>query len=331
MHMSDALVNPAVATTMYACSAGAATFAVKKLNRIQDNKLMANMGIMGAFIFAAQMINFSIPGTGSSGHIAGSVLLTAVLGPYAAFLTMIGVLLIQAFLFADGGILALGCNIWNMAFYGSAVAGVLFHQTFKKGEINRKRILLASVISSVIALQLGAFSVTIQTLASNITDLPFHVFVSLMQPIHLAIGLIEGLITAAILYFVYQARPEFLWFVNKRNARTQVQRNNRVWFAFVIGFIVLGGIISHFASSDPDGLEWSIARINPEFGEDVGVGIKALADHIQQFTAILPDYNLASGETITGTSLSGILGGCIVLILFTLVGFLTKKIISRSN
>ena len=74
------------------------------------------MGVMGAFVFAAQMINFTIPGTGSSGHLCGGMMLTALLGPYAAFLTMIGVLLIQCLLFADGGLLALGCNIWNMAF-----------------------------------------------------------------------------------------------------------------------------------------------------------------------------------------------------------------------
>ena len=95
MHMADALVAPAVAATMYVCSGGAAGFSVKKVRLESDPKKIPVMGVMGAFVFAAQMINFTIPGTGSSGHLCGGMMLTALLGPYAAFLTMIGVLLIQ--------------------------------------------------------------------------------------------------------------------------------------------------------------------------------------------------------------------------------------------
>ena len=116
MHMADALVAPAVAATMYGCSGGAAGFSVKKVRLESDPKKIPVMGVMGAVVFAAQMINFTIPGTGSSGHLCGGMMLTALLGPYAAFLSVIGVLLIQCLLFADGGLLALGCNIWNMAF-----------------------------------------------------------------------------------------------------------------------------------------------------------------------------------------------------------------------
>ena len=108
MHMADALVEPAVAATMYVCSGGAAGFSVKKVRLESDPKKIPVMGVMGAFVFAAQMINFTIPGTGSSGHLCGGMMLTALLGPYAAFLTMIGVLLIQCLLFAVGGIFASG-------------------------------------------------------------------------------------------------------------------------------------------------------------------------------------------------------------------------------
>ena len=118
MHMADALITPTVAGAMYICSAAAAKYSMKKLSLENDPKKIPLMGIMGAFVFAAQMINFTIPGTGSSGHLCGGMLLSAVLGPYAGFLTMIGVLFIQCLLFADGGILAFGANIWNMAFYG---------------------------------------------------------------------------------------------------------------------------------------------------------------------------------------------------------------------
>lgn len=116
--MADGLISPAVAGVMYAASAAVAVYSVKKVREEDDAKKIPLMGIMGAFVFAVQMINFTIPGTGSSGHLCGGMLLSALLGPYAGFLTMVSVLLIQCLLFADGGLLALGCNIWNMAFYG---------------------------------------------------------------------------------------------------------------------------------------------------------------------------------------------------------------------
>ena len=191
MHMADALVAPAVAATMYVCSGGAAGFSVKKVRLESDPKKIPVMGVMGAFVFAAQMINFTIPGTGSSGHLCGGMMLTALLGPYAAFLTMIGVLLIQCLLFADGGLLALGCNIWNMAFYGCFLGYFLFWRPMMKKGMSRGKIVGASILGCVVTLQLGAFSVALETLASGITDLPFSVFVATMQPIHLAIGLVE--------------------------------------------------------------------------------------------------------------------------------------------
>ena len=210
MHMADALVAPAVAGTMYLCSTGAATYSVKKVRDMADPKKIPVMGIMGAFVFATQMINFTIPGTGSSGHLCGGMLLTALLGPSGAFLTMISVLLIQCLLFADGGLLALGCNVWNMAFYGCFV-GALIWRLFMKGGMTRGKIIAASIVGSVVTLQMGAFSVVLETLASGITELPFSAFLLAMQPIHLAIGAVEGLITAAVLSFVYSARPELLY------------------------------------------------------------------------------------------------------------------------
>lgn len=94
MHMADALLSSAVAGGMYACSLVAAGYALRKVQQERNDKILPVMGVMGAFVFAVQMLNFTIPGTGSSGHLCGGMLLAAVVGPYAAFLTMIGVLLI---------------------------------------------------------------------------------------------------------------------------------------------------------------------------------------------------------------------------------------------
>ena len=178
MHMADALVAPAVAGTMYLCSAAAAGYSIKKVKLENDAKKIPVMGVMGAFVFAAQMINFTIPGTGSSGHLCGGMLLSAILGPYAGFLSMIGVLVIQCLLFADGGLLALGCNIWNMAFYGCFIGALLIWRNMMKGGMSRRKIVAASVLGCVATLQLGAFSVTLETLLSGVTLLPFGAFLS---------------------------------------------------------------------------------------------------------------------------------------------------------
>lgn len=117
MHMADALISPVVGGTMWVASAGMAIYSAKKVQNDLDEKKIPLMGVLGAFIFAAQMINFSIPGTGSSGHLGGALILSILLGPYAAFLTMISILTVQALFFGDDGLLALGCNIFNLGFF----------------------------------------------------------------------------------------------------------------------------------------------------------------------------------------------------------------------
>ena len=216
MHMADALLTPAVAGVMYAASAVVAGASIVELHKEEKQDLtsaakkLPTMAVMSALVFAGQMINYTIPGTGSSGHLCGGLLLTSVLGPWAGFLSMIVILTIQCLFFADGGLLALGANVWNMAFYGCFVGYFLIYRPLmrsrcfaRRGEraANRLKITLASVLGCVLTLQLGAFSVVLETTLSGITDLPFGAFCAIMQPIHLAIGLIEGLITAAVLLF----------------------------------------------------------------------------------------------------------------------------------
>lgn len=217
MHMSDALLSPAVGGAMYAVSAVSIAYAVQKVKKDDlGEKNLPMMAVAGAFTFAAQMINFTIPGTGSSGHIGGGILLVGLLGGTPAVVTLTAVLLIQCLFFADGGLLALGANIFNMGVIPCLfVCPLIFRPILRKG-VTHKRIMIASVVSCVVGLQLGAFCVVLQTLTSGVTELPFHTFVLLMQPIHLAIGFVEGIITAGILNFVYQMRPEILTDVLER-------------------------------------------------------------------------------------------------------------------
>ena len=314
MHMADALVSPAVAGTMYAASTGAAGYSIRKIRQESDPKKIPLMGVMGAFVFATQMINFTIPGTGSSGHLCGGMLLTALLGPYAGFLTMIGVLLIQCLMFADGGLLALGCNIWNMAFYGCFIGYFAIWRPMMKKNMSVGRIVAGSIAGSMLTLQMGAFSVTLETLISGITELPFSVFVATMQPIHLAIGFVEGCITAAVLVFVYQARPELLKNTTKTGKDSRMSYKKTIGVLAVFA-IVIGGGLSLFASAYPDGLEWSIEKLTgaTELGAATGGAYQA-AEKVQSVTALLPDYAFKGSDSMFGTTFSGIVGAVIVLV-----------------
>ena len=313
MHMADALVAPAVAGTLYICSSAAAAYSVKKVRLDTDTKKVPVMGVMGAFVFAAQMINFTIPGTGSSGHLCGGMLISSLLGPYAGFLTMIGVLLIQCLLFADGGLLALGCNVWNMAFYGCFIGSLLIWKPMMKGGISKAKIIAVSLIGCILTLQLGAISVTLETLASGITELPFTAFVAAMQPIHLAIGLVEGLITAAVLVFVYEARPELLFGSSETERREGKASFRSTLVILAAAAVLIGGLLSHAASSYPDGLEWSIERLTGSTELEAAGDIYQAAGSIQEFTSVLPDYAFMNSESVWGTTVSGIVGGLAVV------------------
>ena len=313
MHMADALVSAAVGATMYVASTAATIYSVKKVRLENNPKKIPVMGVMGAFVFATQMINFTIPGTGASGHLCGGMLLTALLGPYAAFLTMIAILLIQCLMFADGGLLALGCNVWNMAFYGCFIGYFLVWKPMMKQGMSKRKIAAGSILGCVLTLQLGAFSVSIETLLSGITSLPFGVFVGTMQPIHLAIGFVEGLITTAVLIFVYESRPELLACNEKTEAKNRFSLKKTL--AILGVFVVLiGGAFSLGASSYPDGLEWSIERLTGSADVEAEGSVHETAAKVQEKTAVLPDYAFKDSESAIGTSFSGIVGSGIVVI-----------------
>ena len=326
MHMADALVSPAVAGTMYVVSAAAAAYSVKEIKLEDLDKKVPAMGVMGAFVFATQMINFTIPGTGSSGHLCGGMLLSAVLGPCAGFLTMIAILAIQSLLFADGGLLALGCNVWNMAFYGCFIGGFLIWRMATGRKMTKGRIAAASVIGCIVGLQLGAFSVTVQTLISGITELPFAIFFGMMQTVHLAIGLVEGLITAAVLVFIYEARPEILYGYVKEDgaAKGRMSRKGTVIVLAVVTLLI-GGVLSLFASGYPDGLEWSVEKVAGTTELAASGSVYQFAEKLQGITAVLPDYAFKSTDSAAGTSFSGIVGGIIVLAACFFVCMLIKK------
>ncbi|HOQ05561.1 MAG TPA: energy-coupling factor ABC transporter permease [Anaerohalosphaeraceae bacterium] len=324
MHMADALLSPAVGGTMWAVSAGLLGYSCRKIRtEFQESKIPL-MGVAGAFVFAAQMINFTIPGTGSSGHLGGGLLLAVLLGPWAGFVTMASILVIQALFFADGGLLALGCNIFNLGFWTCFIAYPLIYQPIVGKNPTGRRVFWGAMLAAIAGLQLGAFSVVIETVLSGITELPFGLFVLAMQPIHLAIGIVEGLATAAVVLFVLQNKPQIILSPQTALPGSSIRRTALV---FLTAAVVLGGAASWFASTYPDGLEWSTARVSgKEELKSPEKGIHSSLAQLQEKTAILPDYGFKTAHpeesedarwpaVDVGTSVSGIVGGLLTLVL----------------
>ncbi|HBA82786.1 MAG TPA: cobalamin biosynthesis protein CbiM [Verrucomicrobia bacterium] len=255
MHMADALLAPAVGLAFYGAAAGLLAVSARRTAREGSyERKIPLMGVLGAFVFAAQMINFAVPGTGSSGHIGGGLLLAILLGPWAAFLVIASVLTIQCLFFADGGLLALGCNLFNLGFWPSFVGLALYRKLYGPSV---GRLALAAILAAVVSLELGAFSVVFETLLSGRSELPFSRFGAVMLGIHLPIAVVEGLVTAGVVQFVTRLMPDRV-----ELAPAAPRRSGALALVTVLGCaLFIGTVGAWFASSRPDGLEWSIARV----------------------------------------------------------------------
>ena len=258
--MADALISPAVGGALWGATGVVVAYSARRVRTDLDESKIPLMGVAGAFVFAAQMLNFAIPGTGSSGHLGGALLLAILLGPEAAFLVMASILAVQALFFADGGLLALGCNIFNLGFLPAFVAYPLVYRRIvgRGPELRKGRVFTGTLLAAIVGLQLGALAVVLETTVSGVTDLPFSTFLLLMQPIHLVIAVVEGLVTAVVVLFVYRAEPELL----ERTATRRSLRGLRLGplvLAFAAAAVIAGVGLSRLASTRPDGLEWSIA------------------------------------------------------------------------
>ncbi len=328
MHMADALLSPGTGLLMWLASGTTLAVAARRVAQRADDSLVPLMGMLGAFVFAAQMINFSIPGTGSSGHLGGALLLSILLGPHAAFVVVASVLTVQALFFADGGLLALGANLFNLGVLPCYLAYPLIYRPLAGKSPSPRRAAIATLAAAVAGLQLGALAVVLQTVASGISSLPTAVFLGLMLPIHLAIGLVEGLATAALMLFLRRARPELLLGA----ARAPAGRRTLL-ASLALAAALTGGVLSWFASTQPDGLEWSVLRatglVQPAAQAS---GLHTTLGGLQQHLAWLPGYALPDSGTPApaqapawpdvnaGTTLAGLVGGVVTLALVMLVG-----------
>lgn len=340
MHMADAMVSPAVGLGLWTVSGTLLVLSARRVKLALRAELVPLMGVLGAFIFAAQMVNFAIPGTGSSGHLGGGLLLAVLLGPHAAFIVLASVLSVQALFFADGGLLALGCNMFNLAGLPCFVAYPLIYRMISRGSCVGWRAWWSAIVAAFVGLQLGAFCVVLEVAASGIAALPFGAFVSVMQSIHAVIGVIEGVATAVVVSFVARARPGVLFCsLDAREAGGE----RSVVICFLVAAVLLGGGISWFASSQPDGLEWSVSKAlgNHEL-PDTSSGLHSAAAGLQAKVSLMPDYELkrSGGDAeradadrgaatrwpaINGeATLAGLLGGALVLCAISIAGLILR-------
>lgn len=326
MHMADALLSPVVGGAFWVVSGALIGYSAKKIAQEGDHSRTPLMGVMGAFIFAAQMINFAIPGTGSSGHLGGGLLLSILLGPYRAFITLASVLVVQCMFFADGGILALGCNIFNLAFFPAFITYPLLYKKIAGESLLQTRILGGSIAAAVTGLLAGASSVIFQTVISGVSGLPFHTFLMFMLPIHTGIGIVEGLVTFGVVSFIVKTSPGML------KTSLDVKPDKKVLIIFVVVSVITAGILSLFASSYPDGLEWSIEKSSSSvtFTGKFSQLVHGTLLAVQEKIAFLPDYSFKPGalhgdtKKLSATSVAGITGCLIFLVVAIVAAFIVR-------
>lgn len=260
MHMANELLSVPMAGVTLAVAALAVAIAAWRARRVTADDRLPLMGVMGAFVFAAQMINFTLPGMpGTSGHLGGGVLLAILLGPAAAIVTMAAILIVQCLLFQDGGLLALGCNVINLGVVPAVLGGGLYRLVL--GPAARAaawRQYLAAWLACVVGVAAGAAMVPVEAAVSGVLQVPLSQFLGVILGVHLIIGLGEGGLTFAVLAYLRRIRPELLGLeVPAAPGAAQRPGYAVVTASVLVTALLLAGVVSWFASAWPDGLEWS--------------------------------------------------------------------------
>jgi cobalt/nickel transport system permease protein len=294
MHIPDGFLTTVVSIVGWILTIVAVAYALRQTRGQLGDKQIPLMGVLAAFIFAAQAINFPVAG-GTSGHLLGACLAAIVMGPWAAVLIMTCVIAIQALVFQDGGLVVLGFNIFNMGIIGAFTGSLVYTQIKRLLGEGRNSLLIAGAVGAWLSVMLGALATSLELIASGTS--PFGVVLPAMLGVHTLIGIGEALITVGAIAFVYATRRDLLNI--GANAPAQTSAN---WVAVGLGIACVVAVFSFAASPDPDGLE------------RVAVNNGFLSQALGPVYTILPDYTI---PFISDPLLSGILA----VVLGTLVVF----------
>jgi cobalt/nickel transport system permease protein len=266
--------------------------ALRRSGKDLGERQLPLMGVLAAAIFAGQMLNFSVTG-GTSGHLLGAALATILVGPWPAVVVMTTVVGVQALVFQDGGLLALGANLFNMAVIGVAVSYFAYSSLRRLTRGAAWGLFLSGFAAAWSSIFIASLAAALQLALSGTS--PANLAVPAMAGIHALIGIGEGLITVGALAFLYATRRELL------GAEPVSAAGGRGVWALGLGVALLLSVLSPLASANPDGLEW--------VAEQAGFLQAARAPLL----SLIPDYVLpgVSNEALA-TILAGILGTLIV-------------------
>ncbi|TFI55221.1 cobalt transporter [Mastigocladus laminosus UU774] len=290
MHIPDGFISPPVAAVTGVASVAMLGISLTRSRDAFGIKHAPILGLTTAFIFAAQMINFPVAG-GTSGHLLGGTLAAIILGnPWAGTICIATVLIIQAVLFADGGITALGANIFNMAIVGVWVGWSLTQTLQRLFGGYKSRLPLAAGIAAAVSVVVAAIACAIELAISGTA--PLGLVLPAMTGVHILIGIGEGLITSGVLTYLATVRPDLL---------PTEERQLRGWVVPIVSILLISGLLSLVASAWPDGLE-RVAE---------NLGFINLAEEVRVIVPTpLADYGI-EGLGAIGTSIAGIIGSIV--------------------
>ncbi|MGB9639385.1 MAG: energy-coupling factor ABC transporter permease [Anaerolineales bacterium] len=301
MHIPDGFLSTPVAILFWIISIIVIGYALRRVSQELGERQVPLMGVLAAAIFAGQMLNFSVTG-GTSGHLLGAAIATILLGPWPAILVLTSVVSIQALIFQDGGLLALGANLFNMAVVGVAVSYMVYRTVYRLAGAKSWGIFVGGFAAAWLSIEIAALSCALQLAVSGTS--PANISVPAMGGIHALIGIGEGLITIGALAFIYSTRRDLL-----TAGETSATQGKLVW---VVGLLIAVGlaILSPLASAHPDGLEW--------VAEQHGFLEAARGPWYE----IIPDYVFPGiSNQALATIIAGILGTLLVFFVALGVGY----------
>ncbi|MGW7101187.1 energy-coupling factor ABC transporter permease [Streptomyces sp. NPDC054838] len=317
MHVPDGFIDAPVSVAAGVAAAAAVAVSLRGARRELEEKAAPLAGLVAAFIFAVQMLNFPVA-AGTSGHLLGGALAAILVGPCTGVLCVSVVLLMQGVLFADGGLTALGVNIMNMAVVTVVVAYAVFRGLVRVLPKTRRSVTAAAFTGALLSVPAAAVMFTLLYALGGTTDVPLGKVFTAMVGVHVLIGLGEAVITAATVGAVLAVRPDLVHGARGLSTPLKLRvggelvdapaaaaspvagpRSTRpVWITGLVTALVLAGFVSYYASASPDGLE----KVAADKGIDRKVEEHAAAG------SPLADYSV---KDVTDTRLSGGLAGVI--------------------
>ncbi len=292
MHIPDGFLSVVVSVILWIISITMIVIALRKVKDELGDREVPLMGVLAAAIFAGQMLNFSVTG-GTSGHLLGAAIATILLGPWTAVLVMTCVVSVQALLFQDGGVLALGANIFNMGIVGVFVSYAVFKLMQKVLSKYGWGLFVSGFIAAWTSIFIASLACALELALSGTS--PANIAIPAMGAIHALIGVGEGLITVGALTFLFATRKDLF----QKTAPSAVSNKGILIGGSVIALVL--AIFSPLASSHPDGLEWVAEQ----------KGFLEVAK--EAFYNIMPDYVMPGiSDPNLATIVAGILGAIIV-------------------